>query len=211
VLSQRWRDLLLAEHLALTTLRQAGVAAAQTAVVDFEGQRFLEVTRFDRVGTLGRKAVVSLAALDAEFVGAAHQPWPVVVQRLAALGAVTAEAVQGAEVLWAFGSLTGNTDMHSGNLSFVSEHGRPYNIAPAYDMTPMAFAPSSSGKLPNTVPAIQLHASVRNDHWRTAQAMAQTYLTALRANEQFSADFEVCIDALAAHLENASTQIARLA
>jgi len=209
--SQRWRDLLLAEHLALTTLRQAGVAAAQTAVVDFEGQRFLEVTRFDRVGTLGRKAVVSLAALDAEFVGAAHQPWPVVVQRLAALGAVTAEAVQGAEVLWAFGSLTGNTDMHSGNLSFVSEHGRPYNIAPAYDMTPMAFAPSSSGKLPNTVPAIQLHASVRNDHWRTAQAMAQTYLTALRANEQFSADFEVCIDALAAHLENASTQIARLA
>ena len=96
--------------------------------------------RFDRIGTLGRKAVVSLAALDAKFVGAAET----------------------AEVLWAFGALIGNTDMHAGNLSWVSEHGRPYNIAPAYDMTPMAFAPSNSGKLPNTVPAMTLHASVRS-------------------------------------------------
>ena len=209
--SQRWRDLLLAEHIALTTLRQAGVAAAQSAVVDFEGQRFLEVARFDRVGTLGRKALVSLAALDAEFVGAAHQPWPVVAQRLAALGAVTPDAAETAQVLWAFGALMGNTDMHAGNLSWMSEHGRPFNIAPAYDMTPMAFAPSSSGKLPDTVPAITLHACVRNEHWHTAQAMAQSYLEALRTSRQFSADFEVCIHALAAHMDSASRQIARLA
>jgi HipA-like C-terminal domain len=208
--SQRWRDLLLAEHLALTTLRQAGVAAAQSAVVDFEGQRFLEVERFDRVGTLGRKAVVSLAALDAEFVGAAHQPWPVVAQRLATMGAITPEAAKATEVLWAFGVLTGNTDMHSGNLSFMSEHGRPYHLAPAYDMTPMVFAPSSSGKLPNTVPPVTLHASVRNDHWRTALAMAQSYLAALRAHADFSAEFEGCVDALAAHLESASAQVVRL-
>lgn len=208
--SQRWRDLLLAEHLALTTLRQAGLAAAQSAVVNFEGQRFLEVERFDRVGMLGRKAVVSLAALDAEFVGAAHQPWPVVTQRLAAVGAISPEAAEATEVLWAFGLLTGNTDMHSGNLSFVSEHGHPYQLAPAYDMTPMAFVPSSSGKLPNTVPAVTLHASVRNDHWRTAQSMSKSYLAALRACPDFSAEFEVCVDALAAHMENASNQVARL-
>ena len=210
-ISQRWRDLLLAEHLALARLRKAGVAAAQSAVVDFEGQRFLEVERFDRVGTLGRKAVVSLSALDAEFVGAAHQPWPVVAQRLAAMGNITSEAAEATAVLWAFGTLIGNTDMHSGNLSFVSEHGRPYHLAPAYDMTPMAFAPSSSGKLPNTVPAVTLHASVRNDHWRTALAMAQSYFAALRVCEDFSAEFEVCVDALAAHLESASAQVARLA
>ncbi len=208
--SQRWRDLLLAEHLALTTLRQAGVAAAKSAVINHQSQRFLEVARFDRVGTLGRKAVVSLAALDAEFVGAAHQPWPVVTQRLAALGTVNAQAAEAAEVLWAFGVLTGNTDMHSGNLSFVSEHGRPYHLAPAYDMTPMAFAPSSSGKLPSTVPAVTLHASVRNDHWRTALALAQSYLIALRACPDFSAEFELCVDALAAHMESARDQVARL-
>lgn len=208
--SQRWRDLLLAEHLALSTLRQAGVTAAQSVVLDFEGQRFLEVERFDRVGTLGRKAVMSLAALDAEFVGAAYQPWPVVAQRLAAAGAISPEAAEATEVLWAFGVLTGNTDMHSGNLSFVSEHGRPYQLGPAYDMTPMAFAPSSSGKLPNTLPAVTLHASVRNDHWRTAQGMARSYLSVLRACPDFSAEFEVCVDELAAHIENARNQVARL-
>jgi hypothetical protein len=208
--SQRWRDLLLAEHLALTTLRQAGVAAAQSALVDFEGQRFLEVERFDRVGKLGRMSVVSLAALDAEFVGAAHQPWPVVVKQLARQGVVTPHAAENAEMLWAFGVLTGNTDMHAGNLSFVSDHGRPYDVAPAYDMTPMAFAPSSSGKLPNTVSATTLHASVRNDTWRIALALAQSYLAALRACSDFSAEFEVCVHALAAHIENANAQMVRL-
>jgi hypothetical protein len=209
--SQRWRDLLLAEHLALSTLRQGGVAAAASAVIDHEGQRFLEVQRFDRVGTLGRKAVMSLSALDAEFVGAAHQAWPVVVQPLATQGVVTREAAEATEVLWAFGVLMGNTDMHGGNLSFVSEHGRPFHIAPAYDMTPMVFAPSSSGKLPSIVPAASLHASVRNAHWRQAQAMAQSYLAALRACPDFSSDFAICVDALAAHLDSASAQISRLA
>lgn len=209
--SQRWRDLLLAEHLALSTLRQAGVSAATSAIIDHEGQSFLEVQRFDRVGTLGRMAVMSLSALDAEFVGAAHQPWPLVAKQLAAQGVVTSEAAETTDVLWAFGVLMGNTDMHGGNLSFVSEHGRPFHMAPAYDMTPMAFAPSSSGKLPSIVPALSLHASVHNDHWRLAQSMAQSYLAALQACPDFSADFEVCMAALAAHLDNASAQISRLA
>ena len=46
---ERWRDLLLAEHLALATLHDAGVPAAGTRVIDFGAQRFLEVVRFDRV------------------------------------------------------------------------------------------------------------------------------------------------------------------
>ena len=40
--SERWRDLLLAEHLALETLRGAGISAAQTYIFDHDGQRFLE-------------------------------------------------------------------------------------------------------------------------------------------------------------------------
>ena len=209
--SQRWRDLLLAEHLALRSLRESGVAAAASAVVDHAGQRFLEVTRFDRVGAMGRKAVVSLRALDAEFVGDANQPWPVVVKRLAALGVVTPDAADAAELLWAFGVLIGNTDMHAGNLSFVSDTGSPYHLAPAYDMTPMAFAPNSGGKLNNAIPSLALHASVRNKHWHHALIMAQSYLAALRDCGQFSADFAVCIDALQAHIDNASQQVARLA
>jgi hypothetical protein len=208
--TQRWRDLLLAEHLALQSLTQVGVAAAQTSVVDFEGQRFLEVSRFDRAGTLGRRGLLSLAALDAEFVGAAHQPWPVVVQQLAKKGVVTPQAAETAELLWAFGTLTGNTDMHSGNLSFVTEQGRPYSIAPAYDMTPMAFAPTSGGKLPTHIPEPWLHASVRNAHWHTAWGWAQRHLEVLGACPDFSPGFSACLEALAAHLKVAQGQIARL-
>jgi hypothetical protein len=208
--SQRWRDLLLAEHLALTTLRDAGVAAADSAVVDHLDQRFLEVARFDRIGAMGRKALVSLRALDAEFVGDANQPWPVMVKTLAGLGVVSPEAADASELLWAFGVLMGNTDMHAGNLSFVSDTGRPYHLAPAYDMTPMAFAPNSGGKLNNTIPSLALHASVRNDIWRQALALAQSYLTALRDCNQFSDGFQVCIDALEVHLNSASQQISRL-
>jgi hypothetical protein len=41
--------------------------------------------------------------------------------------------------------------------------------------------------------------------------MAQTYLAALQNCGHFSADFAVCIDALQAHIDNASQQVARLA
>lgn len=209
--SQRWRDLLLAEHLALNTLRDAGMSAAQSEVLDHEGQRFLEVERFDRIGALGRRALVSLAALDAEFVGAAHQPWPVVTRALAAQGVVTPEASETAALLWAFGTLIGNTDMHGGNLSFMPEHGKPYQAAPAYDMTPMAFAPNSSGRLPDTISPPLLHASVSNAQWRTARVWAGQYLRVLQSCPQFSPDFNACLQAMAAHLDAASAQIDRLA
>ena len=34
--------------------------------------------------------------------------------------------------------LTGITDMHSGNLSFLDDGNRPYTLAPAHDMLPLA-------------------------------------------------------------------------
>lgn len=209
--SSRWRDLLLAEHLALETLREAKLTAAASLICDHEGQRFLEVERFDRAGTLGRKAVVSLGALDAEFVGCATQPWPVVTKSLAKQGVITPQAAEVAEILWAFGALIGNSDMHHGNLSFVSEHGRPYDIAPAYDMTPMSFAPTSGGRLPNTIHPITLHASVSNENWRRAEALATHYLSSLRASDQFSQGFQACMEALEGHLQLAGAQINRLA
>jgi HipA-like C-terminal domain len=209
--TQRWRDLLLAEHLALCTLRQAGVPAAQSTVLDHAGQRFLEVVRFDRVGLQGRRGLYSLACLEAEFVGLAHQPWPVLVQRLVAQAVVSPEALDGAQRLWAFGTLIGNTDMHNGNLSFLNEHGQPCPLAPAYDMTSMAFAPSRSGNLPSSLPAPSLHASVQPAHWRTAFDWAHSWLSALRDCSGLSTDFEVCIEALDKHLQLAGHQIDRLA
>lgn len=149
--SERWRDLLLAEHLAPETLRDTGIAAAKTRLFDDTGdglQRFLEVERFDRAEpphTLGRRALFSLAALEAEFVGDGRASWTVITRRLADDGHIRHETADTAALLWSFGTLIGNTDMHNGNLSFFSEHGRPYDLAPAYDMTSMGFAPRNGG------------------------------------------------------------------
>ncbi|HEX5394453.1 MAG TPA: type II toxin-antitoxin system HipA family toxin YjjJ, partial [Rhodocyclaceae bacterium] len=208
--SERWRDLLLAEHLALKTLREAGIPAAKTQIVEYGGQRFLEVERFDRIGNLGRCALISLAALDAEFVGAGTGGWPIIASRLAAGGQIHQEAAEGANILWAFGTLIGNSDMHSGNLSFVSEHGRPYAIAPAYDMTPMAFAPRSGGGLPDTLGEANIHASVSNETWRRAEAFARAFLARIHTATGFSQRFGTCIAALEAHIETAGIKIARL-
>jgi hypothetical protein len=208
--SERWRDLLLAEHLALETLREAGIPAARTQIFDHGGQRFLEVERFDRAGNLGRRALISLAALDAEFVGAGTGGWPVIARRLAADGRIRRETADAADLLWAFGTLIGNADMHSGNLSFISEQGHPYDIAPAYDMTPMAFAPRSGGGLPDTLSESTILASVSNEIWSRAEELARAFLARVIATTGFSHRFVWCSATLEQHIETASAKIRRL-
>ncbi len=208
--SERWRDLLLVEHLALETLREAGIPAAQTRILDHGMQRFLEVERFDRVGNLGRHALLTLAALDAQFVGAQTGSWPIIARRLADDGHLRPDAPNGVEMLWAFGTLIGNSDMHGGNLSFISDHGRPYDIAPAYDMTAMAFAPRSGGGLPDAIPEPVIHASVPDATWRRAENLARHHLGRLKTATYFIARLESCIAALELHIDTASARIQRL-
>jgi hypothetical protein len=208
--SERWRDLLLAEHLALEVLHEHGVLAARTSLIDHGAQRFLEVSRFDREGPLGRRALFSLQALDAEFVGVAGH-WPQVVRALAREGVVESQAVPQTEVLWAFGTLIANTDMHLGNLSFMSEQGCPYQLAPAYDMTCMAFAPTSGGDLPVRELSLSINSEVPAPAWQKALLMATDFVERLRAHSALSAGFAVCLDALVARMETARSRIARLA
>ena len=209
-ITERWRDLLLAEHHALAVLGSAGMAAARSWILDHDGQRFLEVERFDRVGSSGRNGLFSLSALEAEFVGDAQAPWPVLVERLASQRVVDAEAVRTTQALFAFGRLIGNSDMHAGNLSFVSDRGRPYALAPAYDMLPMAFAPRSGGGLSSQLSPLDLHPSVAHEVWPAMLALARDYLDKLRADERFSGNFAPCLQALAAHLDEAARRIDRL-
>jgi len=208
---QRWRDLLLAEHLALETLRDAGIDAARSQVYEHEGQRFLEVERFDRVGLRGRRALFSLTALDAEFVGDGRSPWPVVTAELARHRIVTPESVASAQALFAFGRLIGNTDMHQGNLSFVSESGRPYALAPAYDMLPMAFSPTSGGAVNDWIPTLELHPGVAHKVWDEMLVLARVFVARLRADARLSTSFTPCLAALDQHLVEAGRLIGRLA
>lgn len=209
--SERWRDLLLAEHLALQTLRKAGLSAARSQWLDHDGQRFLEVERFDRSDALGRRGLISLAALDAEFVGSGNGNWPAIARELAAQRLIETDAARNAGLLWAFGTLIGNTDMHHGNLSFLADYGRPCQLAPAYDMAPMGFRPNSGGGLQDRLSEATLHAEVSNDIWRQAQTLAKSFLERVNASREFSSRFAPCIDALSAHLEKAAEKISRLA
>lgn len=203
-ISERWRDLLLAEHLALSVL------GVETEVFDFAGQRFLEIPRFDRIGQLGRKGLFSLRALEAEFVGRAREAWPVLVNELVKQGCVHPDAATDTARLWAFGMLIGNTDMHHGNLSFISAHGRPYHLAPAYDILPMGFAPKSGGELVNTLRPATLLDAIDGETWREALELAEQFFALAHDCDRFSASFAPCLTALRAHLDEARSRISRL-
>jgi hypothetical protein len=130
---------------------------------------------------------------------------------LAANGRITKSAQEMAQLLWAFGTLIGNTDMHNGNLSFLTDSGPPYELAPAYDMAPMAFAPRSGGGLPDGLPEARIHAAVPAAQWRQALLLAQQHAHLLQKTPGLSPGFRPCLSALVGHIEQAAAKIARLA
>jgi hypothetical protein len=154
--------------------------------------------------------VFSLAALDAEFVGTGGSNWPAVARRLAAAKVIVPQAAESAALLWAFGTLIGNTDMHGGNLSFLSDQGPPCDIAPAYDMSPMGFAPRSGGGLPDALGDAAIDPGVPNGTWREAEALARAFLDRVVVSDSFSRRFEPCTAALERRIDTASARIARL-
>lgn len=212
--SRRWHDLLLAEQLALQTLRDTGLPAAGSRLLEHGPQRFLEVARFDRIGAAGRRALHSLASLDDGFVGDRSAPWPQAVARLVAQGLAEAAALPVVQRLYAFGVLIANSDMHMGNLAFFSAPGRPCTLAPAFDMLPMALAPTPAGAVRNTVADLHLPASVPLALWHPALAMAQDWLRRLQAAaraRQLSEGFGPALEALRQRLLQATQQVARIA
>jgi len=182
---QRWSDLLLCEHLALQTLQAANLAASQSEWLQAGNRAFLQVDRFDRVGTLGRKALFSLAILDAEYTGIG-QGWRAVTQALAACHLLSSDAVRQVAVLDYFGELIGNTDRHLGNLSFSWEAGL-FVLAPAYDMVPMHFAPER-GEL---IERRSLGPLIPRDDeaWRFAFELAIRFWETLCADRRISETF----------------------
>ena len=146
---RRWADLLMAEHIANTVLSAHGIACAGTRVLEESGRFFLESARFDRSGANGRRGLVSLDALDAAFFGRIDTPWTAAAERLQADGWLSAEDSERLAVLWWFGTLIGNTDMHHGNVSLMLAPCRPLPLASAYDMVPMYYRPDVEGRFTN--------------------------------------------------------------
>lgn len=197
-IAQRWADLLIAEHLALEALRSFGLPAAQTELLWGEGRTFLQVQRFDRLGSRGRRAVVSFETADAEFAGVGGS-WPRIARALAKDQRLPPEDVTRVEQLAAFGHLIGNTDMHLGNLSLYHHwpegtYGR-FSLAPVYDMLPMRYAPVA-GELRPPLATIPAPVDGLLPAYAQMQPLAVQYWQAVYAHEAVSAGFKTIAAAM---------------
>lgn len=138
-IARRWRDILITEFHATEAIHAQNFPAAETRLIERSDRLFLESQRFDRSGEYGRMSMISLQYIDAEFSGEGHC-WHRIMKKLEKIGLVSWQHYFDAMVLWAFGLLINNTDMHLGNLS-MSIDGGVFRILPVYDMCSMGFSP----------------------------------------------------------------------
>ena len=213
--TQRWRDLLLAEHLALLTLRRHGLPAAESIVLDVSSaggppQRFLELARFDRLGAHGRCGLVSLAALEAGLLGRAQWAWPELTQQLAEQKHITVASAELAARFYVFGRLIGNTDMHHGNIAFLHQGRRPLELAPCYDMLPMSLAPDRNGVMRDDLLPFIIPSQPDVALWQDTLPMAREYWAQLAVEPRVSADFRQLAARQAGWLDSFEQQLDRL-
>jgi HipA-like C-terminal domain len=146
----RWSDLLVCESLGAQALNDFGMVAAPNAIVQTASRTYLLSQRFDRVGLVGRKHVVSVGAAHAGFCNGTYANWAATCSDLARQKRLSREDADTAHDLLMFGRLIGNTDMHSGNAGLYVEgsslqelmDGR-FALAPVYDMLPMRWKPDA--------------------------------------------------------------------
>ncbi|WIG94095.1 type II toxin-antitoxin system HipA family toxin YjjJ [Myxococcus sp. SDU36] len=188
--AQRWRELLICEGLALEAVQAAGIPAAASRSLRVEGYQFLEVERFDRVGERGRKALLSLMAIDNEYLG--HEgkgsTWTSAARYLLERQSISDEDARRVRWLDTFGQLTGNTDRHFGNLSFFEDGPQRFRLAPAYDMLPMMFAPVGTSIVERTFEPRPPTAETL-DVWSDAARHALAYWTRLEQTSELSDSF----------------------
>ena len=168
--ARRWRDLLALEHVALETLADAGCGSASSEIVDVDGLRCLVIDRFDRIGEMGRRAVVTLAAV-AERGGGTRSD---AAESLRADGVLGDDGLRQIVLLDAFGAWIANSDRHYHNIAlFPTAQG--FEVAPAFDQLPMAYAPPASGNLRNAAIPPPRPAVNTLDVWGEAQGLAREF------------------------------------
>ena len=193
--ARRWRDILITEFHATEALHHADHPAAETRLIELDGRLFLESNRFDRSGEYGRTPMISLQSVDAEFVGIGNG-WPQVINALYKKELLQWAHVCDAEILWGFGRLINNTDMHLGNLSLGID-GNIFRILPVYDMCSMGFAPKSNGETPpyNFTPPLINGVNLEPKDLGIAEVMAYDFWKRVSKDERISDEFKQFLDA----------------
>ena len=189
---RRWADLLVCEHLALETLSaELGIATARSTIHRYAGRTFLEVVRFDRCGPHGRLPVCTLSSLNGALLGKAGASWPALAEALRRNGWLPIEQVGHVALIWWFGRLIANTDMHEGNLSFLPG----LSLAPVYDMLPMRYAPHRGGEVPPQPYEPALPLPTEAFKWHRAAMAAIVYWNRCAADARISDGFRaICAE-----------------
>lgn len=191
--ASRWRDLLITEFHATEAIDAGNFPAAETRLIERDDRLFLESRRFDRTGEYGRLSMISLQYVDAEFSGTGHG-WHNAMKALYDQGLVSWQHLHDATVLWCFGKLIHNTDMHLGNLSLGID-GNVFRILPIYDMCSMGFAPKG-GEVPpykftcpdpGDLPFKEMGAC--EEIKETARVMAHDFWNRVSRDERISKEF----------------------
>ena len=107
------------------------------------------------------------------------------------------------ELLWWFGRLIGNSDMHEGNLAFRAS----MELTPAYDMLPMMFAPAPGGEVParefKPVPPLP----GERESWQRAAAAAIVYWRRCAQDVRVSDGFRKICDECANAVQRLAEQV----
>ncbi len=188
---RRWADLLICEHLASSVMTNAlQVSVAESTIYRYAGRTFLEVVRFDRHGNFGRSPVCTIGSLNAALVGG-NASWPKTAQAFRDKGWLSDEDVTRVTLIWWFGRLIANTDMHEGNLAF-----RPgLTLAPAYDMLPMMYAPGRGGEVPVKPYSPALPLPAESILWKLSASAAIQFWETCSEDGRISPDFRrICGD-----------------
>ncbi len=185
---KRWADLLRAEQLANQILDTAGILASKTRLHAADNRLFLISERFDRTSAGGRRAWVSLHALNAAF-GDINRTWSASAEDFQQQGWLSKQSAHNISVLWWFGRLIGNTDMHDGNFSLFFTPELPLKPTPVYDMCPMALAPRADGTLPESLPPVPHPPPAQKQAFETARTLSQQFHDGILNDTSYSRNF----------------------
>lgn len=201
--AERWADLLRCEHWAGEALRSHGLTSAQSEILQAGGRTFLQSERFDRTATLGRRGLISLAALDAAYYGHGRIDWWKFAPQLHRDGWLGADDARVLAIRGWFGALIGNSDMHLGNTSLGLADTRPLELAPSYDMLPMLFRPNAQGEIvPRSFEAPAPPPEYRAQ-WRHAAPIAMAFWQQVAHDDFITPGFRLIARQALAALEKA--------
>jgi hypothetical protein len=188
---QRWADLLLCEHIAAQVLERHQIPSARTQVLDGGGRRFLEVERFDRFQTAGRRGLLTLGTVEDALSDqdSSDSNWAASATRLASIGVMSAEGSRQLCWRWCFGDLIANSDMHRSNTSLWFGDSLPFELTPSYDMLPMLFAPGPQGNFGDRLFSPRPPLPAIAEVWSEAARPSSEFWDLVAADDRVSSDF----------------------